>query len=374
MTNNTPSDAWSDTNAFNLDREKFLGDMQRRYPRLYRTVCGTRYELPAYRQADYPHYAHAFGHDLSQVSLDGLVNMLLLSEQTGERLSSEDRDAVFATFYSLMIWIAQGKISAFVERELAEALLRTELPSDFVPEDICWKWNAFRLFLPTGLFRVESEYGPIEPTCVTAVRHFKERPMPMDVGLKADVRAYLKRRGALTPFEGIFDARSAENSLMLCMQMRPRPEFMGAADFYIAAVLDDRTLSEIAKDNQAYSPPREWAMAEEEFLRQIKRFVFNALLFTGQMPLEYQPGEVIRPFREKGGRIRSEIRKARFLGKELYRPQIRTDAGQDHEPTGRKLPGQWRAGHWRKQAFGPGRAQRRLQWIQPYRTHGTETP
>ena len=186
--------------------------------------------------------------------------------------------------------------------------------------------------------------------------------------LKEDVRAFLKRRGAEAIFEGTPRSRAEENSLMLCMKMRPQPEFMGAADFYIAAVLDDRALSEIAKDNQAYRPPRNWTFPEEEFLRQIKRFVFNALLFTGQMPVEYEPGEIIRPMREKGGRIRSEIRKARFLGKELYRPQTRTDTGHGHEPTGRKLPGHWRAGHWKRQPFGQGRLQRKLIWIQLYKT------
>lgn len=372
MTEDAESKPFPDLNVFNPEREKFLGEMQRQWPRLYRAVCATRYELPAYRQADYPYYAHAFGHDLSQVSLDGVINAILLSEQTGRLLNEEDKEAFAASFYAVMAWVALGKISLFVERELAEALLRTDLPSDFSPEDLSWKWNAFRLFLPKGLFRVESEYGLIEPTCVTGARYFKGKPLLTDSALKEDVRAFLKRRGFESIFEGTAKSRAEENSLMLCMQMRPQPEFMGAADFYIAAVLDDRTLSEIAKDNQAYSPPRNWTFPEEEFLRQIKRFVFNALLFTGQMPVEYEPGEVIRPLREKGGRIRSEIRKARFLGKELYRPQTRTDAGHSHEPTGRKLPGHWRAGHWKRQPFGPGRSQRRLQWIQPYKTFGPE--
>jgi hypothetical protein len=161
MTENPESKPFPDINVFNPQREKFLSEMQRHWPRLYRAVCATRYELPAYRQADYPHYAHAFGHDLSAVSLNALVNAILLAQGQGERLSDEDREAFCASFYAVMAWIAQGKISLFVEQELAEALLRTDLPSDFSPEDISWKWNAFRLFLPKGLFRVESEYGLI---------------------------------------------------------------------------------------------------------------------------------------------------------------------------------------------------------------------
>jgi hypothetical protein len=70
---------------------------------------------------------------------------------------------------------------------------------------------------------------------------------------------------------------------------------------------------------------------------------------------------------QKKGRLRPELRAARFLGKEAYRP-ARRPTGAEHEPTGRQLPGHWRAGHWRRQAFGEGSLQRKLIWIQPYKT------
>ena len=37
-----------------------------------------------------------------------------------------------------------------------------------------------------------------------------------------------------------------------------------------------------------------------------------------------------------------------------------------------KLQGHWRAGHWRRQAFGEGSLQRKLIWIQPYKTAGLD--
>ena len=64
------------------------------------------------------------------------------------------------------------------------------------------------------------------------------------------------------------------------------------------------------------------------------------------------------------GHLRPELRAARFLGKEAYRP-ARRPTGAEHEPTGRQLPG-----HWRRQAFGEGSLQRKLIWIQPYKTAG----
>jgi len=56
------------------------------------------------------------------------------------------------------------------------------------------------------------------------------------------------------------------------------------------------------------------------FVIGFKRFLFNALLFLGSLPEEYEPENVLRPAREKKGRFRPELRAARFLGKEAYRP------------------------------------------------------
>jgi hypothetical protein len=106
------------------------------------------------------------------------------------------------------------------------------------------------------------------------------------------------------------------------------------------------------------------------FLIGFKRFLFNVLLFLGSLPEEYEPEKVLRPGREKKGRFRPELRVARFLGKEAYRPVYRPEGKAAHEPTGRKLPGHWRAGHWKRQPFGEGNLQRKLIWIQPYKTSG----
>ena len=74
---------------------------------------------------------------------------------------------------------------------------------------------------------------------------------------------------------------------------------------------------------------------------------------------------------EKKGGFRPKLRAARFLGKEAYRPASRP-TGAEHQPTGRQLPGHWRACHWRRQAFGEGSLQRKLIWIQPYKTAGLD--
>ena len=86
--------------------------------------------------------------------------------------------------------------------------------------------------------------------------------------------------------------------------------------------------------------------------------------------LRHEPKKVVRPARKEGP-IQAGVEAARFLGKEAYRP-ARRPTGAEHQPTGRKLPGHWRAGHWRRQAFGEGSLQRKLIWIQPYKTAGLD--
>jgi hypothetical protein len=136
--------------------------------------------------------------------------------------------------------------------------------------------------------------------------------------------------------------------------------------------LDDRTLRTLAEEiDLAAEVLPFWDSDSSGFVVGIKRFIFNALLYMGSFPEEYEPEKVLRPAREKKGRFRPELRAARFLGKEAYRP-ARRPTGAEHEPTGRQLPDHWRAGHWRRQAFGEGSLQRKLIWIQPYKTAGLD--
>jgi hypothetical protein len=61
-------------------------------------------------------------------------------------------DSQYSTHKRLL---KQGQTTLFVERELGEDLKRTDLPQGLSPQDLHWRWNAFRLVLPLGLFRVK---------------------------------------------------------------------------------------------------------------------------------------------------------------------------------------------------------------------------
>ena len=56
--------------------------------------------------------------------------------------------------------------------------------------------------------------------------------------------------------------------------------------------------------------------------------------FLGSLPEEYEPDQVLRAAREKKGHLRPELRAARFLGKETYRPASRPTERSTNPPGG----------------------------------------
>ena len=110
----------------------------------------SRFQVPVRRQADYMNYAHSIYGDAWTI--------IRATPCRAGRWEQGDRDAwrqVAGEFTVVNEWLKQGQTTLFVERELGEVLKRTDLPEGFCPQDLRWRWNAFRLVLPLGLFRVK---------------------------------------------------------------------------------------------------------------------------------------------------------------------------------------------------------------------------
>jgi hypothetical protein len=337
-------------------------ELRDQWPNVHRVLLGTRLHLPEKRRADYPYYHHASLHD-------AVVILTVLTRGQG-RIPAASWEATHNAFMVTNAWVALGMASLFVERELAQALLRTDLPEGFAPEDLKWRRRAFRLYLPHDLFRVEGNDGIVRPTCATVVRISKGERITFDPGIVRDIQAMYRRVGRPLTDDPRF-LLSEEDRVVITLQMRLEPPLQGASDYYANCDLEGKTLAQLAQQKDV--PPEEepnWTQSENDFMLNIKRFVFNAILLMGAMPEEYEPEKILRPLREKG-RWKPELKEARFLGQERYRPTARP-AGQGYEPTGRKLPGHWKAGHWKRQTYGPQSSLRKLLWIQPYRTLGPE--
>ena len=195
-----------------------------------------------------------------------------------------------------------------------------------------------------------------------------------DLSKEAQAAFFIKTEGGINRIRLSEDGN--EDGMGFYFYRRLSPDQKWSVPLYSACRLNDQTLRALAEApaQRPADDPHAWDKRSDPYLTQVKRFVFNVLLFLGSLPEEYEPDQVLRPAREKKGRFRSELRAARFLGKEgLTDPSNRPEGKAEHEPTGRKLPGHWRAGHWRRQAFGEGSLQRKLIWIQPYKTTGPES-
>jgi hypothetical protein len=340
-----------DLQKLNRQMESALSDIRRTWRYTYRTFYSRTYQLPQNDEPQYPKHAYAFGWDT-------FITAAILTRCGVGQVDDAGQEACFRATNA---WASLGKATLFLERDLAEALLRTDLPEGFGPEDIQWRREAFRLFLPRGLFIVGSEQGRLEPTCLTAVHFRPGVEIPLPDGVQQDVRALVKRSGR-RDLDGSLTLRQNVDELLICLQMRPTPESKGADIFFASCVLDERSLSQIAKDSLPMANCAAFNLSELDFMTAIRRLVFNVILFTASVPIEYEP-EVLRPTSvRRGNEFYPSLVRAKFLGQELYRPASRP-ARETQEPTGRKL-----SGHWRRQPCGEGNLQRKLIWIQPYKT------
>ena len=88
----------------------------------------------------------------------------------------------------------RGTTTLFVERELGEALKRTDLPEGFGPQDLRWRWTALRLILPTGLFRLKDAQGEWDVFCVTLVKVADGQHLDLNLTLQEEATIMFGQR------------------------------------------------------------------------------------------------------------------------------------------------------------------------------------
>src|SRR5258708_39996099 len=77
---------------------------------------------------------------------------------------------------------------------------------------------------------------------------------------------------------------------------------------YSACRLNAQTLWALAEApaQRPADDPYAWDHRADTYLTEVKRFLFNVLLFLGSLPEEYEPDQVLRAAREKKGHLRPE--------------------------------------------------------------------
>jgi hypothetical protein len=127
------------------ETKAILVALSKKFPATWGRMTKKRYILPQYRQADY--YDQD---DLNLQSLDYFITRY-------KRMHNPD-DVVNNAGWALQCKSLQyDRPTFYLERELGELLVRTEIPADFSADDIRWRWPEMRIVLPKGLISVERE-------------------------------------------------------------------------------------------------------------------------------------------------------------------------------------------------------------------------
>ena len=126
---NQPDSSRTEVQKGNAQAEVMRKLIQSKFPRTDRLLNGIRFQLPVRRQADYPNHEYAAYWD-GQLLMDGLTAYRkLLGDPTRWK-------PIAGAFLVTNEWLKLDQRTFFVERELGEALKRTDLPAGFCPQDL----------------------------------------------------------------------------------------------------------------------------------------------------------------------------------------------------------------------------------------------
>jgi hypothetical protein len=233
------------------------------------------------------------------------------SNVAGSEVTSEERKRDFlsleAARAAIQSWINHDCPTYFLERDLAEALVRTDVLPNLTLDDLHLPWESFRVFLPSDLVSYHFT-GPsylIDSLLITK----------SDVGVGAQV-IFMHHDPTDAGKFGVVGAYLDNNDL----------------------VGDGRTL------------------------------VANILVFLGTLPeQEEREIEIVpaRTFRQNGkDHSLPALFEARWIGRQTT--FVNRPPRADGAPTGKHIAAHWRRGHFKRQPYGPLRLQRKISWIGPY--------
>lgn len=330
-------------------------------PRLWRAVSQKRYLLPKYRQPDY----------FSQELLDALLGVFMAtynSDSYGQR-----PDAIIRSMYTTGIMALQeGRPIYFLERELGEALLRTELPLDLSTDDIKWRRRQMRIMLPRELIALKRNSEVRSAMYLDIGRAKAAEWLELPKEMAAEVRVWGVLRGedinAPTPIP-IFD----RSGMVAGTQLSPDSDGQPGENYATIRPFEGLKLSEIKVGyDKHFDTGSVMDESDDEFLGRIEHLALNVLLFMSSTPLEYDvtPTGAIRKLQVVNDRVIPGLFPAKFVGQSQYRPSKATTLHVTRH-TGRHVAQHWAAGHWKRQPVGPRWSERKLIWIEPYQTQAS---
>lgn len=353
---------YSKTPASILEDPKILKGIAKHCPLSYRKFFGKKYILPAYREKDY------FPLDFQNlVSFDRLLSFALQPESAD--------DVIRCTIANTLAALEYDRPTLYLERELGEALLRTEILADISSGDINWRWPAFKVVLPKGLLSVEREDGTRTLTHFDVCHIGPGTRINASAELAREIEKFIK---AFLPAARIYDITRFDflyrDPGIVVATALDRPDHVdyGQTVYSTVKPWGSIRLGDYRAVTGDLSTPFGQDDIDRGLLNRLEHIVLNVLLFLSSAPLEYAPHHILRKARLEGKHLIPGLLAARFVGQSQLRPE-HGPAKTVSAPTGRHIAGHWVCGAWRRVAYGPKASLRRLQWIEPYRTHDPES-
>jgi len=327
-------------------------------PLTWAAVTGKRYIVPAHRQGDY----------WNQEALDNLMAFFLATYVGGDYGQKPDH-VIRLMYMSAVLALKEQRPTYFLERELGEALMRTQLPGDLSTDDIHWRRSHMRIMLPKGLVGIDREDGRRDAMYLDIAKAragvLERLPEPYQKELSMFSLMHGRPMGRDLPTP-VFD----KDGLMVATQLSGDINTDPGLNYGLVRPFEGRKLKDI-RVGEHFDTGAQCDESDDHLMDRMEHLAVNILLFMGSVPLEYDPekSELLRKPRQVNDRLIPALWAAKFVGRSQYRPSQKPHYHQATF-TGRKLPQMWRAGHWKRQHFGPKYGESKLIWIEPYQTFG----
>jgi hypothetical protein len=339
-----------------------MQDFERYCPFTCRTIFGRRYLLPNKRQSDY----------CNQDILDRHLKTMLVSWAVHE--VDRKNEAEVTEMGVLIHGIRYNRPTLYLERELGEALQRTDLPEYLSTEDVRWPWSGSRVVLPKGLCRsIGPDGDPTSLHCIDVALSQPGEEVQLSGKMLGEIVLGLEKCGYQVYREQIA-MKWAHPDVAISAGS-------GLTDFQIdgfepdtiswAAPWVNQKLREAVKSKRVMTGGKTDEPVPTDLLERARHLLFNVLIFLSQEPVD--PNETyLRKPRMEGKHFKPGLVRARFVGE--CQPKSRKAVGARKtkgDATGTHAA-HWVRGHWTRIAHGRGRTLRRLTWIQPYHTGDQE--
>jgi hypothetical protein len=334
-----------------------LREFARKCPKLNAAVSKRRYLLPKVREGDYA----------NQEFCDTHFKRVIMGWAIGE---VRDRDSAAVETLNIISALKYDRPLLYLERELGEKFVETDLPEDLTTEEVHWPWPSFRVMLPKGLVGAPS---------------FDGKPMHglyLDLTLWAEGEAIFLAREYAIELNQLFGKRagSVEELTTPSTQLYATGFYLSSLTDYIKPGFQPDVASCMAswsnwklRDMIASTGDVLGGGPREEinirFLEKVRALAFNILLFLSQEPLAVLNEAWVRKPKTEGKHLVSGLLDARFVGDCM--PKFRVNPPmerKEYEPSGRTTAPHWVRGYWKRIVYGKGRALRKRQWIMPYCT------